>query len=115
METSGKSDAELVKAARRKKLPKTPIWVDGDIEEVIEAISQNEDPMFKCLCSFVDEAGEKWTLRVYLVDKGKGAVLLRRACAARGVVSSYDAGSVDQGDLPGPCRLKIAIQKRKGW
>jgi hypothetical protein len=111
VKTSGKSDAELVKGAARRKLPKTPIWVDGEIEEVTEDISQNGDPMFKSLCSFVDAAGEKWTLRLHLVDKGKGALLLRRACAARGVAEKYDAGSVDQSDLPGPVRMKLGTEK----
>jgi hypothetical protein len=113
MLTSGKSESELVKAAGRRKLPTG--WKDGDIEEVSEDVSSKENPMFKSLCSFVDEAGEKWTVPVYLVDKGKGAVLLRRACAARGVADKYDAGRVDASDLVGPCRFKLAIEKRRGW
>jgi hypothetical protein len=114
VQTSGKGDAELLKGARRKKLP-TGWQDDAEIEEVVEAISQNDNPMFKCLCSFVDAAGEKWTLTVYLVDRGKGALLLRHACAARGVLAKYDAGSVDQSDLPGPVRLKVGLDKRRGW
>jgi hypothetical protein len=114
MKTSGRSDAELVKAARHKNLPR-PAWVDGEIEEVIEDISQKEKEMFKCRCSFLDAEGEKWTIRVNLVDEGKGALLLRRLCTARGVAEKYDAGSVDSNDLLGPCRMKIGIQKRRGW
>ena len=113
MLTSGKSESELVKAAVRRKLPTG--WKDGDIEEVSEDISSKENPMFKCLCSFVDEAQEKWSLTVYLVDKGKGAWLLRRACTARGIASKYDSGSVDASDLVGPLRLKLGIDKRRGW
>jgi hypothetical protein len=113
MLTSGKSEDELKKAARPKKKPTG--WFDGDNEEVTEDSSQNGDPMFKCVCSFTDTVGEKWTLRVNLVDKGKGALLLRRLCAARGVAAKYDAGSVDQSDLPGPVRLKVKIRKQRGW
>lgn len=116
MLTSGKSDAELIKDARRKKISQNQVgWRDGDIEEVSEDISQNGDPMFKCLCSFVDAAQEKWSLTVHLVDKGKGAFILRRLCTARGVAAKYDAGSVDASDLVGPVRMKTAIDRRRGW
>jgi hypothetical protein len=113
MLTSGKSESELVKAAVRRKLPTG--WKDGDIEEVSEDISSKENPMFKCLGSFVHETQEKWSVPVYLVDKGKGAVLLRRLCAARGVAAKYDAGCVDASDLVGPVRMKLGIDKRRGW
>ena len=116
VKTSGKSDAELVKSARRKKLPK-PAWYDnGEIEEVTEDVSQAGNEMFKCLCSFVDAAGEKWTLTTYLTDTPKGGLLLRHACSARAVLAKFEDGAVDQSDLPGPCRMKIGIEKgRGGW
>ena len=113
MKTSGKSDAELLKAARPKKLPTG--WHDGDIEEVTEAVSQRGNEMFKCLCSFVDATGEKWALTVYLTDTPKGGLILRHACAARGVLAKFEAGAVDQSDLPGPVRMKIGIEKRPRW
>ena len=115
MRTSGKSDAELLKDARPKKFPKTGLY-DGDIEQVTEEVSKNNNEMFKCIVTFDDASNEKWTLTVYLTDTPKGGWLLRRCCAARGVLAKFEAGSVDQSDLPGPVRLKIGIEKgRRGW
>jgi hypothetical protein len=107
MLTSGKSETELP----------TGWQEDGEIEEVTEVVNRHGDPMFKCPCSFVDATKKKWSLTAHLVDKGKGAWLLRRLCSARGVASLYDAGSVDASDLtPGPIRLKVGIEKgRDGW
>ena len=56
MQTSGKSDAELIKAAKPRKKPIG--WRDGNVDEVSEDVSQYGDPMFKCLCSCDDEAEE---------------------------------------------------------
>jgi hypothetical protein len=111
--TSGRSEEELRKAARRK-LPKAG-WYDGDIEDALETTSQNNNEMFKCTVSFVDQAGEKWTLTTYLLDTPKTGLIFRHACAARGVLAKFEAGSVDQSDLPGPVRIKIGIEKRRGW
>lgn len=113
MKTSGKSEVELKRSANRK-MP-TGWQDDAEIEEVTEDVSQAGNEMFKCLCAFVDAGGHKWNLTVYLTDTEKGAWLLRRACQARGVVQKYDAQCVDQSDLPGPVRLKVGIEKRKGW
>ena len=110
MQTSGKSEAELATASRQKK----PGWKnDGNIDEVTDDVSQNDDPMFKVECSY-SEADQTYKVRVFLVDKGKGAWLLRRLCAARGIASNYDAGSVDGSDLIGPVRLKVGLDRR-GW
>ena len=110
MQTSGKSEAELVKAGRKKK----PGWKnDGTIDEVTDDVSQSGDPMFRVDASYI-EAEETYKVRVFLVDKGKGAWLLRRLCSARGVASNYDAGSVDGSDLIGPVRLKVGLDRR-GW
>jgi hypothetical protein len=62
-----------------------------------------------------DAAGTEWTLFDYLTDTGKGGLKLRHACAARGVLAQFEAGSVDASDLPGPVRVKIGIEKRRGW
>jgi hypothetical protein len=114
VKTSGKSEAELLKTARPKKLPK-PGWYDGDIEDVAEDISKNNNEMFKGTAAFFDAAGEKWTLTFYLTDTPKGGLILRHACAARGVLEKFEAGSVEASDLPGPVRVKVGIEKRKGW
>jgi hypothetical protein len=111
MLTSGKSDAELIKAAKPRKKPIG--WQNGNVDEVTEDVSQSGDPMFKCVCSCVDEAQETWKIWVNLVDKGKGAWLLSRLCAARGVASKYAAGSVDASDLTGPLRLKLGLEERR--
>jgi hypothetical protein len=114
MRTSGGSEDDLKKAARRK-LPKAG-WYDGDIEDAVETTSQAGNDMFKCTVSFLDLAGEKWSLTVYLLDTPKTGLLLRHACAARGVLAKFEvAKSVDQSDLPGPVRLKIRIRKQRGW
>jgi len=110
VQTSGKSEAELAKAGRKKK----PGWKnDGNIDEVTDDVSQSGDPMFRVDASYI-EAEETYKVRVFLVDKGKGAWLLRRLCSARGVASNYDAGSVDGSDLIGPVRLKVGLDRR-GW
>src|SRR5215472_9480444 len=109
MQTSGKSEAELARAVRKRK----PGWKNGNIDEVTDDVSEAGDPMFKIDASYI-EADETYKVRTYLVDKGKGAWLLRRLCSAQGVASKYDAGSVDGSDLIGPLRLKINIDRR-GW
>src|ERR1700730_12931157 len=113
MRTSGRSKSELVKAASRK-LPK-PDWYDSNISEVTEDTSKRGNEMFKATVVFFDAAGEEWTLTDYLTDTAKGGLKFRHACAARGVLAKFEAGSVDQSDLPGPVRIKIGIEKRRGW
>jgi hypothetical protein len=113
MRTSGKSETELVKATTRKK-PK-PDWYDGDIEEVTEDTSKAGNEMFKATVGFSDATGERWILLDYLTDTGKGGLKLRHCCAARGVLAKFEAGFVDQSDLPGPVRIKVGIERRRGW
>jgi hypothetical protein len=114
--SGGKSEAELTKAARPKKLP-TGWFDEADIEDVVETTSQNNNDMFKSTVSFVDHAGEKWSVIAYLLDTPKTALLFRHACAARGaeVLAKFEAGSVDASDLLGPVRVELKIRKQKGW
>lgn len=113
MKTSGKSEEELRKAARPKKFPTG--WHDGEIEDAQETTSQNNNDMFRCTVSFFDRDGEKWSLTTFLLDTPKTGLVLRHACAARGVLEKFEAGAVEASDLPGPCRVKVGIEKRKGW
>ena len=118
MKTSGGSEEELRKSASRKrKLPKAG-WYNGDIEDALETTSQNNNEMFECTVSFTDASAEKWTLRTYLLDHPKNpqtGLVLRHACAARGVLAKFESGSVDQSALPGPVRVKIGVEKRRGF
>lgn len=113
MLTSGKSESELAKEAVTPKLPK-PGEYDADITEVVEDTSKRGNEMFKATVVF-DAADRQWTLTDYLVDKGKGGLKFRHCCAARGVLAKFEAGFVDQSDLPGPVRIKVGIEKRRGW
>ena len=61
------------------------------------------------------EAAGTFFLFDYLTDTDKGGLKFRHCCAARGVLAKFEAGSVDASDLPGPVRIKIGIEKRKGW
>jgi hypothetical protein len=42
---------------------------------------------------------------------------LRHCCAARGaeVLAKFEAGLIEASDLPGPVRVKIGIEKRRGF
>jgi hypothetical protein len=111
-------EEELRKAARRKKLPAEGWYDDGEIEDVTETTSQNGNDVFKCTVSFTDKARETWTLTTYLLDHPKNpqtGLLLRHACAARGVLAKFEAGCVEASDLPGPARLLIRHRKQRGW
>jgi hypothetical protein len=114
VKTSGGSEEELKKSASRK-LPKAG-WYDGEIEDALETTSQNNNDMFKCTVSFTDAAQVKFTLTTYLLDTPKTGLVLRHACLARGVLAKFEESrSVDASDLPGPVRVKIGIEKRRGW
>jgi hypothetical protein len=116
MRTSGRSIEKLKEDATHKLPdPKKQDWFDGEIEEVIETTSQNDHAMFKSVVSFVDTTGRIWRWTEYLLDSPKQGWKLYRACVARGCGEKFLAGSVDQSDLPGPCRIKIEIQKQRGW
>lgn len=117
--SGNQSEEELRKAAHRKKLAEEG-WYVGEIEDVSETTSKQENDMFKGTASFTDKLGERWTVPLYLLDHPKRpetGLLLRHACAARGpdVLAKFQAGSVDASDLIGPVRLKIRHRKQRGW
>ena len=112
MRTSGQSESELVKAAQRK-LSK-PGDYDADIPEVAEGESKRGNDMFVATVVFTD-ADTEWTLTDYLTDADKGGLKFRNACAARGVLDKFEAGYVEASDLPGPVRITVGVEKRRGW
>ena len=63
---------------------------------------------------FTDLDGAEWTLTDYLTDTDKGGLKFRDACAARGVLDKFEAGYVEASDLPGPVRIKVGVEKRRG-
>jgi hypothetical protein len=112
MRTSGKPESVLAKEANRK-LPR-PDWYDASITEVMEDTSKRGNEMLKATVVF-DAAETEWTLFDYLTDTAKGGLKLRRCCAARGMAAKFEAGFVEASDLPGPVRVKLGIEKRRGW
>jgi hypothetical protein len=110
MKTSGRDEATAAKDANRAllKLGK----YDGVIREVSEYISPGGNETMKCI---VDVAGRTFT--DYLTDTELGGLKLRHACAARGadVLAKFTAGSIEASDLPGPVRVKIGIEKKRGF
>src|SRR5271168_4551192 len=108
MKTSGRDEATAAKDANRSllKLGK----YDGVIREVSEYISPGGNETMKCI---VDVAGRTFT--DYLTDTELGGLKLRHCCAARGVLAKFAAGSIEASHLPGPVRVKVGIEKRRGF
>ena len=113
MKTSGRSEAEAVKAASRRLLKSA--WCDATISEASEQESKRGNDMMKITVIVDDGAGEERTFTDYLTDTAFGGVKLRHCCAARGVLAKFEAGSIDQSDFPGPVRVKIGVEKRRGY
>ena len=113
MKTSGRSEATATKDANRAllKLGK----YDGIITEVSEYISPRGNDTLKLTVVVYDSAGEERTFTDYLTDTAFGGVKLRHCCAARGVLAKFDARLIEASDLPGPVRVKIGIEKRRGF
>jgi hypothetical protein len=61
-----------------------------------------------------DGAGGERIFTDYLTDTGLGSLKLRHCCAARGVLAKFEAGTIEATDLPGPVRVKIAVEKGRG-
>ena len=112
MRTSGRSEAEAVKAASRKLLKSA--WYEGTISEASEQQSRRGNDMMKITVVVDDGAGEHRTFTDYLTDTPLGGVKLRHACAARGVLAKFESGLIDQADLPGSLRVKVGVEKGKG-
>lgn len=108
MKTSGRSEAEAAKDANRAllKLGK----YDATITEVSEYISPRGNETFKCIVVVGDR-----TFTDYLTDTDFGGLKLRHCCASRGVLAKFESGSIEAADLPGPVRVKIGIEKRRGF
>jgi hypothetical protein len=112
MKTSGRSEAEAVKAASRKLLKSA--WYDATISEASEQESRRGNDMMKITVVVEDGAGEERTFTDYLTDTPFCGLKLRHCCAARGVLAKFEAGLIDQSDFPGPVRVKIGVEKGKG-
>jgi hypothetical protein len=110
--TSGRSEAEAVKAASRKLLKSA--WYDATISEASEQQSRRGNDMMKITVVVDDGAGEHRIFTDYLTDTSLGGVKLRHACAARGVLAKFESGLIDQSDFPGPLRVKVGVEKGKG-
>jgi hypothetical protein len=113
VKTSGRSEAEAVKAASRKLLKSA--WYDATISEASEQESRRGNDMMKLTVVVDDGAGEERTFTDYLTDTAFGGAKLRHCCAARGVLAEFEAGSIDQSDFPGPVRVKIGVEKKRGY
>jgi hypothetical protein len=71
--------------------------------------------MMKLTVIVDDGDGEQRTFTDYLTDTAFGGVKLRHCCAARSVLAKFESGSIDQSDFPGPVRVKIGVEKRRGY
>jgi hypothetical protein len=113
VKTSGRSEAEAVKAASRKLLKSA--WYDATISEASEQESRRGNETMKLTVVVDDGAGEQRTFTDYLTDIGLGSLKLRHCCAARGVLVKFETGAIEQSDFPGPVRVKIGVEKRRGY
>jgi hypothetical protein len=112
VKTSGRSEAEAVKAASRKLLKSA--WYDATISEASEQESRRGNDMMKITVVVDDGAGEHRTFTDYLTDTAFCGLKLRHCCAARGVLAKFESGSIDPSDFPGPVRVNIGLEKGKG-
>lgn len=113
MKTSGRSEAEAVKTAIRKLLKSG--WYGATISEASEQESKRGNDMMKITVVVDDGADEERTFTDYLTDTAFGGVKLRHCCAARGVLAKFESGSIDQSDFPGPVRVKIGVERKRGY
>jgi hypothetical protein len=109
VKTSGRSEAEAVKAAARKLLKSG--WYAATITEASEQESRRGNDMMKITVIVSDGTGGERTFTDYLTDTALGGLKLRHACAARGVLANFEAGTIDASDLPGPLRVKVGTEK----
>jgi hypothetical protein len=111
VKTSGRSEAEAVKAATRKLLKAA--WYEAEISDASEQQSRRGNDMMKVTVIVDDGAGGQRTFTDYLTDTNLGGVKFRHACAARGVLAKFESGLIDQSDFPGPLRVRIGVEKGK--
>ena len=108
MKTSGRSE-ELAARDANRALLKNGTY-DAVISEISEYISPRGNDTLKCIV-----IAEGRTFTDYLTDTDLGGLKLRHCCAARGVLAKFDGGSIDPSDLLGPVRVKIGIEKKRGF
>jgi hypothetical protein len=109
VKTSGRSEAETVKAAARKLLKSD--WYDAIITEASEQESRRGNETMKLTVVVDDGADGERTFTDYLTDTALGGLKLRHCCAARGVLAHYETGELYPADFPGPVRVKIGTEK----
>jgi hypothetical protein len=112
MKTSGRSESEL-----RKSALLLPVGnYDGECREAAEGLSKNNNDRIEVVWVVRDADCNEREYHDYLTDVGRGALKLRRACAAVGALGKYEAGEISPADFVGHvCLLKIGIEKRRGW
>jgi hypothetical protein len=113
MKTSGRSESELLKSTLL-----LPVGdYDGECREAAEGLSRNNNARIETVWIVRDADGNEREFHDYLTDVGRGALKLRRACAAVGAIGKYEAAAeITPADFVGQvCRLKIGIEKRRGW
>ena len=112
MKTTPLTEAEAQRVSSRKLLPAG--WHDARITEAIERVSKRGNDTIEITGVVTDAEGNERTLRDWLTNTALGAAKLRHAAEAVGALAKYEAGELDQSDFPGPVRVKLGIEKKRG-
>jgi hypothetical protein len=114
MKTTPRSETEARKAARPVLLRTG--WHDGEFREAAERQSKRGNDMIEVVVAVREGDGNEREFRDYLTDAGMGALKLRHACMAVGVLDKYEAGEIGAADFPGhACRVKLGVEKKRGY
>lgn len=114
MKTSGRSEVQLVQAAKGE--PLEPGWYDGIISSASEQKSKRGNEMMVLENIVSNAAGEERTLTDYLTDSDLGGLRLRHAAAAVGAEEKFEAGSILPDDFAGRrVRILLAVKKERGF
>lgn len=113
MKTTPRTEEVAQRVSRRALL--SAGMHDARITEAAEKPSKRGNDMIELAVVVRDAAGDDRTLTDWLTDSSMGALKLRHAAEAVGALAKYEAGDISAADFPGPVRVKIGVEKKRGY
>ena len=113
MKTPAYTEAAAAEASRRTLL--APGWIDAVIREAMERPSARGNDMIELVVAVPDGRGGERLFKDYLTSTPLGALRQRHASEAVGTLDRYNSGEISASDFPGPVRVKIGVEKKRGY